>query len=521
MLGALRKRKNSPIITFLLGLTALLMIGFGVSLQGLSSASAVAHVNGEPISELDFNARYTVTFREKQNQDRRYDRTRAEKEGLREQVLNGMMTGKILSQKGAAMGLAIDDSALRSALVNDRRFQTEDGRFDKVLYQRTLAFLRTTDRRFESQYRDELLAKPLTSILPTVAPSEAEIRARFERDENKVNVSFIQVLKADFAAQAGEVTPTDIEQWKAETPDPDAAVEAYYARNKQKKYDVPKRVCARQILVRSPKQAPPDQRTAHQAKIKKALDALNGGEDFAKVVEKFSEGSAAKNSGDMGCFGPGQMLPALEQAAFGLESGQHSGILKTNFGYHVIQVSKVEPPIRKKLEEVKDEIVATLAKSIRVRNLAKAQADRLHEKAKEAKDLAEALKAAEVKDDAYTAAETGPFIRSQTFLGPLGSAAKVAAAAWTLTDEAPMPDGPVETERAWVVMRLKERITPDDSTYDQKRKFIAFQLTREKQELILDKWFRALRENADTSFDPVVIRYDDEAQAIRQARRRM
>ena len=516
MLGALRKRKNSPIITILLGLTALLMIGFGVSLQGLSSAAAVAHVNGEPISELEFNSRYTITFRERQNQDRRYDRTRAEKEGLREQVLNSMMTGKILSQKGAEIGLAIDDKALRNALVEDPRFQTA-GRFDKNLYQRTLAYLRTTDRRFETQYREELLARPLTSILTTVGPSEAEVRTRFEREENKVDVSFVQIPKADFAKKVGEITTADIDTWRTSTEDPDAAIEAYYAKNKRKKYDIPKRVCAQHILVRSPEKGPPDERGRHEKKIQEALDKVKAGDDFAAVAKKYSEDNSASTGGDLGCFGPGQMVPPLEQAAFGLEPGKHSGIVKTNFGFHVIKVNKVEDPVQKKLEDVKDEIEKALAEGTKASVLAKAEATKILTAAKDKTDLESAVD----PKSTYKVEQSGPFPRGRAFLPKLGAAKEVMEAAWTLTDEKPLPEAPIETDRAWIVMRLKERTEPDESTYEQKRKFIVFQLTREKQEAMLDAWFTDLRKQASTTFDPIVIRYDEEARNIRASRRSM
>ena len=519
MLGALRKRKNSPIITFLLGLTALLMIGFGVSFQGLSSAGAVAHVNGDPISELDFNSRYTVTFREKQNQDRRYDRTRAEKEGLREQVLNSMMTGKILSQKGAEMGLAVDDSALRDALTDDPRFQT-DGRFDLNLYQRSLSYLRTTDRRFEQQYREELLARPITSLLRTVGPSESEVRARFERDENRVNVRFVQFPFEDFAAEVGEITPADVEKWMADTADGDTRITEYYEQNKRKKYDVPKQVCAQHILIKSADSATPEERKKHRARIDEALAAVKKGTDFSELAKKFSEDSSAAKGGDLGCFGPGQMVAPFEQAAFALNAGEHSNVVKTNFGFHIIKANEIRAAVQKSLEDVKDEIAVELTKASKARVLARARADALVAVAKTKDTLADAVASMKLKAK-LAVDETGPFPQGRTFLPKLGAAKKVIAEAWNLTTEAPLAAEPIESDRGWVVMRLAERIKPDESTYEQKRKFIVFQLTREKQESVLEAWFKELRETSETTFDPIVIRYDDEAQAIRQARRQM
>ena len=517
MLGALRKRKNSPVIMFLLGVTALLMIGFGVSFQGLGTTGTVAHVNGDPISELDFNSRYTVTFRDKQNQDRRYDRTRAEKDGLREQVLNSMMTGKILSQKGAQLGLAVDDQALRTELTTDPRFQTE-GAFDITLYQRTLGYLRTTDRRFEKLYREELVARPLTAVLQTVGPSESEVRAQFERDERKINVAFVQFEKASFEDQVGDVTPADVDAWRKDTADADAAIQAYYTKNKRTKYDVPKRVCAQHVLIKSPKEAPPDERQRHRDAIKAALAEVKKGTDFGEVAKKFSEDSSAARGGDVGCFGPGQMVAPFEQAAFGLEPGAVSDIVKTNFGFHVIKVNEIKPAVQKKLEEVTDEIALALTKGQKAERLAKDKADKFLAVAQGQPDL---KKAAEAFDKALKVDDTGPFPQGRTFLPKIGTAKDLVSAAWTLTEEAPLVKAPIATDRAWIVARLIDRTEPSEEDYKEKRKFIVVQLTRSKQEDVIEAWFKALRNKANTSVDPISIRYDEEAQAIRQSRRRM
>ena len=309
MLGALRKRKNSPIITILLGLTALLMIGFGVSFQGLSSAGTVAHVNGEPINELDFNARYTVTFRERQRQDRRYDRTQAEKDGLREQVLNGMMNDKILSQKGAEMGLAVDDQALRQAITTNPQFQTEDGRFDISRYKQVLNYMRSSDNRFEKQYREQLLAQPMTSLLQVIGPSEAEVRAKFEREERKLSFSFVQLPKAEYAKTVGEVSDADVAAWKAATEDVDAAVQAYYEKNKRAKYDLPKRVCAQHVLVKMDESLPPDEQQKRAQKIQDALAAIKKGEDFGEVAKKYSDDSTAQRAATWAALAPARWFP--------------------------------------------------------------------------------------------------------------------------------------------------------------------------------------------------------------------
>ncbi len=68
-----------------------------------------------------------------------------------------------------------------------------------------------------------------------------------------------------------------------------------------------------------------------------ALDKLNKGESFAKLAEQYSIDGSRKHGGDLGMFGRGVMVREFEDAAFKLEKGQVSGIVKTQFGYHIIK----------------------------------------------------------------------------------------------------------------------------------------------------------------------------------------
>ena len=67
------------------------------------------------------------------------------------------------------------------------------------------------------------------------------------------------------------------------------------------------------------------------------LQKINGGESFAKMAEQYSIDGSRKHGGDLGEFGKGMMVKEFEQAAFALEKGQVSGIVKTQFGYHIIK----------------------------------------------------------------------------------------------------------------------------------------------------------------------------------------
>lgn len=70
------------------------------------------------------------------------------------------------------------------------------------------------------------------------------------------------------------------------------------------------------------------------------LKKIAQGEEFADLARKFSSCPSSRAGGDLGMFGRGQMVPAFEEAAFGLGVGDISEPVRTQFGYHLIQRTK-------------------------------------------------------------------------------------------------------------------------------------------------------------------------------------
>ncbi len=74
-----------------------------------------------------------------------------------------------------------------------------------------------------------------------------------------------------------------------------------------------------------------------ESTAKEVLEKINKGESFSKLAEQYSLDGSRKRGGDLGEFGRGVMVRPFEEAAFKLNVGEVSGLVRTQFGYHIIK----------------------------------------------------------------------------------------------------------------------------------------------------------------------------------------
>ncbi len=120
------------------------------------------------------------------------------------------------------------------------------------------------------------------------------------------------------------------------------------------KLDVPEQVKASHILVRATQDASDADKESARAKIDELRKRALAGEDFAKLAQENSEDGSAYKGGDLDYFRRGMMVQPFEDAAFGLEVGQISDIVETQFGYHIIKLTDKQPSRKLSYEEVEE-----------------------------------------------------------------------------------------------------------------------------------------------------------------------
>ena len=90
------------------------------------------------------------------------------------------------------------------------------------------------------------------------------------------------------------------------------------------------------------------------------LEQLKAGGDFSEIAKEKSTGPSAAQGGDLEYLSKGTIIPEIDEVVFGLEVEELSGIVKTDFGFHILKITDKKPETVKTLEEVKEDIIQTL-----------------------------------------------------------------------------------------------------------------------------------------------------------------
>jgi peptidyl-prolyl cis-trans isomerase SurA len=138
------------------------------------------------------------------------------------------------------------------------------------------------------------------------------------------------------------------------TPD-DRSLKEYYETHKEEFLEPP-RAHLRQIVLFTPKRISKKDLEQKAALILEIKKKAQQGEDFAELARRYSEDPTAQKGGDIGAFGPGELMPELEKELESRSAGELVGPFRSNLGFHLVKVEKKLPSSVMPFEEVKNDV---------------------------------------------------------------------------------------------------------------------------------------------------------------------
>lgn len=445
----------------------------------------------------------------------------AAKLDLKRVAFDNIVNYYILFYKAMEWGLRVSDEEVLDYIKSLPVFQI-NGVFNSNRYRQVLDMQRLTAQKFENDIKKHLLFKRIQErVTGGFKISDTEILEEFARNNEKIRGNYIAIPFERFASQIKIgleelkeyyeshqeeyklgarrsveylfVNPRDFEKDAEIT---DEEVENYYKMH-EGQFLIKKRVKASHILLSVPPDASPEQ----EAKIKeKALDLLKkieNGEDFHELAKSFSECPSSKRGGDLGYFEKGKMDPEFEKAAFALNIGEVSQVVRSSFGYHIIKVEDIKPEHVSPLDEVRDRIVNAL-KSEKGKDLALSKLEELVREIYRGKFIREfALQ------DRITYKMEGPFLKEQPVPG-IGRNKEAMDAIFELEIEG--LSRIIETPKGFFVFRLAAIEPPRPMTYEEVE-------TRVEQDLKKEKAKQKAKEEAEKVRERLLSGSDMEAQA--------
>ena len=379
MLQAIRNKAQSWIAWVIVGLIILTFALFGIDQYAKGErALVIATVNSEDITATEFLALYSrQTNRLKQQFGEMYDQVVNDEE-LRKEVLNALIESKVVGQWSEDRNMFISDQQLAMTIHSAAVFQ-ENGQFDKDLYKNILLRSGLNVARFEYEQRQYLIEnqfRQLTMSSGFILPHQVEHLTGLQLQERKMN--YLRIDQRSFK-ETIDITEQQVidyyEKNKRAYVSPEKVkieyillsqseiaknvivtiedLEKFYVDNSMA-FSVPEKRQASHILIQI------NEGVSSEEALKEiqAIQAeIKTGKDFAELAkERSQDPGSAKMGGDLGLFQQGMMVLEFDEAVFDLKVGEVSPPVKTEFGYHLIKVTKIEPRKTQAFAEVKDRV---------------------------------------------------------------------------------------------------------------------------------------------------------------------
>jgi len=301
----MNKKDEGWILITLISLIFLLTTSFSWAGEKGIAEGKIAVVNGKIIPKSDFD-REMVMVNERFSQTGKTPSS-AELSEIKKNILENLINLELLYQESKKEGIQVDEKILNEQYEN-----------------------------WKKQIPNQ---EALNEFLKKLNLSETGIKDKF-----KMGLAVQQFVEKKFGQKALVS---------------DQETKAFYASNPNF-FKVPAQVRASHILIKVDPKADAAQKAAARKKIDDIQNQLKNGEDFSELAKRVSDCPSKTKGGDLGYFSRGQMVKAFDDVAFSLKPGEVSGIVETDFGFHIIKLTDKKPETTLAYEQVKDRLAAML-----------------------------------------------------------------------------------------------------------------------------------------------------------------
>lgn len=357
------------------------------SYRGSVAQDNPATVNGSKITKQELeNSLRQQQERLREMLGANYDPAMFDTAEMKHAVLDNLVAQHLIIDRAADAGLTVSDEQIAKVIAGIEAFQ-DAGKFDNKRYQAALASQGMAPVVFEGRVRDELMSRQIRDVyLHNGYASNSSADNVIRLYEQRRTVSLAPVSPQAFISQAKvdegmlkkyyennigefelpeqgriEYVKFSVDGLMAKTEVSAAEVRRYYDEH-QADFATAEQRQAAHILIAASTTAPQAEQDAARAKAESLLKQIKAAPGkFSELASQNSQdpGSAAKG-GDLGVFARGMMVKPFDDAAFSLKAGEISGVVRSDFGFHIIKLVAVKPSRVQPYEEVRGEIAGKL-----------------------------------------------------------------------------------------------------------------------------------------------------------------
>ena len=421
-------RKHTRVMQFLLFLLifpSFVLFGLEGYNRFREGGTTVATVDGHGITQGEWDAAHRSQVERMRSSMPNVDVKLFDTPEAKYSTLERLVRDRLLQVAATQLRLGASDARLAAELQQNptiAALRRADGTLDMERYRQLLATQGMSPESFEAQVRGDLASRQVMSGVGVTSFSSsalADVTLNAFYEQRQVQVA--RFAPADFV---GQINPSaaELEAYykanadkfqSAERADieyvvlnlaavqkdivvPEVELKTYFEQNAARLAGLEERR-ASHILINADKAAPAAERDAARAKAQALLaEVQKSPAQFAELARKNSQdtGSAAKG-GDLDFFGRGAMVKPFEEAAFALKKGETSGVVETEFGFHIIRLTDIKQPEQKSFESQRAKLEQEVRAQLAQRKFAEAAeqfTNIVYEQSDSLKPVAERLK---------------------------------------------------------------------------------------------------------------------------------